>query len=94
MILNNLEAPETLVSILRCLGETLTVHVAVCLWDKQFRLALVASSLPIDYKFEGQEFYTKKSKVKHYSVLAHIGPTAINPMCCQLIDKFFVDNSA
>lgn len=58
------EAPETLVSILRCLGETLTTHVACTTWDKQFRLALVASSLPIDYKFESQEFYTKKTQVR------------------------------
>lgn len=58
------EAPETLVSILRCLGETLTAHVACTTWDKQFRLALVASSLPIDYKFESQEFFTKKSQVR------------------------------
>lgn len=57
------EAPETLVSILRCLGETITVHVACTTWDKQFRLALVASSLPIDYKFENQEFYSKKSQL-------------------------------
>lgn len=58
------EAPETLVSILRCLGETMTVHVACTIWDKQFRLALVASSLPIDYKFESPEFYSTKSQVK------------------------------
>lgn len=58
------EAPETLVSILRCLGETMTVHVACTIWDKQFRLALVASSLPIDYKFETTEFYSTKSQVK------------------------------
>lgn len=58
------EAPETLVSILRCLGETMTVHVACTIWDKQFRLALVASSLPIDYKFESTEFYSTKSQVK------------------------------
>lgn len=57
------EAPETLVSILRCLGETMTVHVACTTWDKQFRLALVASSLPIDYKFENQEFYSKKTEL-------------------------------
>lgn len=57
------EAPETLVSVLRCLGETLTVHVACVTWDKQFRLALVASSLPIDYKYESQEFYTNKTRV-------------------------------
>lgn len=57
------EAPETLVSILKCLGETMTVHVACTTWDKQFRLALVASSLPIDYQFESQEFYSKKTKV-------------------------------
>lgn len=30
------EAPETLVSILRCLGETLTVHVAYTTYDSQF----------------------------------------------------------
>lgn len=63
---NYSEAPETLVSILRCLGETMTVHVACTTWDKQFRLALVASSLPIDYKFESQEFYTKKSVKPSY----------------------------
>lgn len=57
------DAPETLVSILKCLGETMTVHVACTTWDKQFRLALVASSLPIDYQFESQEFYSKKTRV-------------------------------
>lgn len=41
----------------------MTVHVACTTWDKQFRLALVASSLPIDYKFESQEFYSKKTRV-------------------------------
>lgn len=60
---NFTEAPETLVSILKCLGETMTVHVACTTWDKQFRLALVASSLPIDYEFESQEFYSKKTRV-------------------------------
>lgn len=60
---NFTEAPETLVSILKCLGETMTVHVACTTWDKQFRLALVASSLPIDYQFESQEFYSKKARV-------------------------------
>lgn len=60
---NSTEAPETLVSILRCLGETITVHVACTTWDKQFRLALVASSLPIDYKFENPEFYSTKTQM-------------------------------
>lgn len=60
---NFTEAPETLVSILKCLGETMTVHVACTTWDKQFRLALVASSLPVDYQFESQEFYSKKTRV-------------------------------
>lgn len=62
--LHFIEAPETLVSILRCLGETITVHVSCTTWDKQFRLALVSSSLPIDYKFENQEFYSAKTQVK------------------------------
>lgn len=36
----------------------------VCtIWDKQFRMALVASSLPVDYKFETAEFYSAKSQV-------------------------------
>lgn len=63
------DAPETLVSILKCLGETMTVHVACTTWDKQFRLALVASSLPIDYQFESQEFYSKKTRVFRFIFL-------------------------
>lgn len=57
------DAPETVLSILHCLGETMTVHVACTTWDKQFRLTLVSASLPIDYKFERTEFYTSKSEV-------------------------------
>lgn len=43
----------------------MTVHVACTTWDKQFRLALVSSSLPIDYKFESQEFDSKKGRVSN-----------------------------
>lgn len=57
------DAPETILSILRCLGETITVHVACTTWDKQFRLTLVSSSLPIDYKYEREEFYSAKTQV-------------------------------
>lgn len=46
------DAPEPILSTLKGLGETLTVHVMESVWDKQFRLALVSSSLPVDYKYE------------------------------------------
>jgi len=32
------------------------VHVTATTWDRQFRLALVASSLPVDYPFDNVEF--------------------------------------
>ncbi|XP_062711971.1 uncharacterized protein LOC134289697 [Aedes albopictus] len=52
------EAPEPILSMLKGLGETLTVHVTSTIWDRQFRLAIVASSLPVDYPFEESEFYS------------------------------------
>lgn len=52
------DAPEPILSTLKGLGETLTVHVVGTTWDKQFRLALVASSLPVDYDFEDSEFFS------------------------------------
>lgn len=58
-----LDTPEPILSILRGLGETLTVHVSCTTWDKQFRLTLVSSVLPIDYPFESDEFFCKKSEV-------------------------------
>ncbi|XP_055548511.1 uncharacterized protein LOC129732056 [Wyeomyia smithii] len=51
------EAPEPILSMLKGLGETLTVHVSSTIWDRQFRLAVVASSLAVDYPFEESEFY-------------------------------------
>ncbi|KFB53386.1 hypothetical protein ZHAS_00021700 [Anopheles sinensis] len=53
------EAPEPILSTLKGLGETLTVHVTSTIWDKQFRLAVVASSLPVDFPFEESEFCGK-----------------------------------
>lgn len=52
MLLAPEDAPEPILSTLKGLGETLTVHVMECIWDKQFRLALVAAALPVDYIFE------------------------------------------
>ncbi|XP_053696391.1 uncharacterized protein LOC128743756 [Sabethes cyaneus] len=52
------EAPEPILSMLKGLGETLTVHVSSTIWDRQFRLAVVASSLAVDYPFEESEFYS------------------------------------
>lgn len=52
MLLAPEDAPEPILSTLKGLGETLTVHVMECIWDKQFRLALVSSALPVDYVFE------------------------------------------
>lgn len=57
------DAPEPILSTLKGLGETLTVHVASTTWDKQFRLALVASSLPVDYPFENTEFHCPSAKI-------------------------------
>lgn len=64
VIFYSADTPEPILSILRGLGETLTVHVACTTWDKQFRLTLVSSVLPIDYPFESEEFFCKKSEVK------------------------------
>ncbi|XP_055677642.1 uncharacterized protein LOC129786566 isoform X2 [Lutzomyia longipalpis] len=46
------DAPEPILSTLRGLGETLTMYVTTTTWDKQFRLALVSTTLPIDYSYE------------------------------------------
>ncbi|XP_058825246.1 uncharacterized protein LOC131685499 [Topomyia yanbarensis] len=51
------EAPEPILSMLKGLGETLTIHVTSTIWDRQFRLSVVASSLPVDHPFEESEFY-------------------------------------
>ncbi|XP_052867955.1 uncharacterized protein LOC128273922 [Anopheles cruzii] len=58
------EAPEPILSTLKGLGETLTVHVTSTIWDKQFRLAVVASSLPVDYPFEESEFCGKSTTIE------------------------------
>ncbi|XP_035900175.1 uncharacterized protein LOC118506736 [Anopheles stephensi] len=58
------EAPEPILSTLKGLGETLTVHVTSTIWDKQFRLAVVSSSLPVDYPFEEGEFCGKNVVVE------------------------------
>lgn len=79
-----IEAPETIVSILRCLGETLTVHVVCTIWDKQFRLALIAASLPVDYKFESSEFFSTKS---HMNVCLQVS------LIIPLMVKLFLENS-
>lgn len=57
------DTPEPILSILRGLGDSLTVHVSCTMWDKQFRLTLVSSILPIDYPFESEEFFCKKAEV-------------------------------
>ncbi|XP_059621135.1 uncharacterized protein LOC132264825 [Phlebotomus argentipes] len=46
------DAPEPILSTLRGLGETLTMYVTTTTWDRQFRLALVSSMLPIDFSFD------------------------------------------
>lgn len=74
------DAPETILSILHCLGETMTVHVACTTWDKQFRLTLVSASLPIDYKFERTEFYTSKTEVFQYVLTACVFTNWIHSM--------------
>uniref|UniRef100_A0A182UHA5 Coiled-coil protein 142 C-terminal domain-containing protein n=1 Tax=Anopheles melas TaxID=34690 RepID=A0A182UHA5_9DIPT len=58
------EAPEPILSTLKGLGETLTVHVTSTIWDKHFRLAVVSSSLPVDYAFEDGEFCGKNVNVE------------------------------
>lgn len=65
-ILILIDAPEIIQSILHCLGESLTVHVTHTMWDKQFRLALVASHISIEYVFERKEFESKHTKVSHH----------------------------
>lgn len=57
------DAPEPILSTLKGLGETLTVHVSSTIWDKQFRLSIVSSSLPVDYPFEESEFYSASMTV-------------------------------
>ncbi|XP_055382407.1 uncharacterized protein LOC129612681 [Condylostylus longicornis] len=52
LLLQPQDAPEPVLSTLKGLGETLTTHVTNTIWDQQFRLALVASSLTNDVEFE------------------------------------------
>lgn len=57
LIIQEDDAPEPILSTLKGLGETLTIHVSSTTWDKQFRLTLVASSLTVDYVYENTEFF-------------------------------------
>lgn len=51
------DAPEPVLSTLRSLGETLTVHVTAVQWDRQFRLTLVAGAQPVQHVWPaGSEF--------------------------------------
>jgi Coiled-coil protein 142 len=59
MLLVQADAPEPIYSTLKGLGESLTVYVTNTMWDKQFRLCLVSSSLPVDYPYEESEFLVK-----------------------------------
>lgn len=44
-----------------------------CTWDKQFRLALVSSSLPVDYGFEeGSEFVTNFANAGHNTICGRL----------------------
>lgn len=58
------DAPEPILSTLKGLGETLTPHVAGTTWDRQFRLALVASLLPVDHSYENTEFHCVNTNVR------------------------------
>lgn len=58
------DAPEPVLSTLRGLGETLTVYVAATMWDRQFRLALVASAMSLQHVHPTEsEFYCAETKV-------------------------------
>lgn len=63
------DAPEIIQSILHCLGESLTVHVTHTMWDKQFRLALIASHVPVAHVFERKEFDSNRTKVSFRFIL-------------------------
>lgn len=58
------DAPEPILSTLKGLGETLTIHVAGTTWDKQFRLTLVSSSLPVDYSFDNTDFLCTNTELE------------------------------
>ncbi|XP_055644954.1 uncharacterized protein LOC129780574 isoform X2 [Toxorhynchites rutilus septentrionalis] len=58
------DAPEPILSMLKGLGETLTVHVSSTIWDKQFRLSIVSSSLPVDYPFDESEFFSSSMTIE------------------------------
>lgn len=62
------DAPEPILSTLRGLGETLTVYVTGTTWDKQFRLTLVSSVLPVNYNFENTEFHCSNDQVRSVAI--------------------------
>lgn len=64
------DAPEPILSTLRGLGETLTVYVTGTTWDKQFRLTLVSSVLPVNYNFENTEFHCSNDQVRSVAIAA------------------------
>ena len=59
----NVDAPEPILSTLKGLGETLTVYVTGTTWDKQFRLTLVSSLLPINFDYQNSEFHCTNEQV-------------------------------
>ncbi|KAG4065560.1 hypothetical protein HA402_013330 [Bradysia odoriphaga] len=65
LIIQPEDAPEPILSTLRGLGETLTVYVTGTTWDKQFRLTLVSSVLPVNYNFENTEFHCANDRVRN-----------------------------
>uniref|UniRef100_A0A336MAF7 CSON014299 protein n=1 Tax=Culicoides sonorensis TaxID=179676 RepID=A0A336MAF7_CULSO len=72
MLLAPEDAPEPILSTLKGLGETITVHVMESIWDKQFRLALVSSSLNLDYNFDNTEFATTHTNSGQNSVCGRL----------------------
>lgn len=63
-LLTHAEAPEPIQTTLKSLGEILTIHVAGCMWDKQFRKCLILGNLHPEQKFErNSEFYCHDDKV-------------------------------
>lgn len=71
LIIQPEDAPEPILSTLRGLGETLTVYVTGTTWDKQFRLTLVSSVLPVNYNFENTEFHCANDRVRKGSEIVH-----------------------
>lgn len=71
LLIQQEDAPEPILSTLKGLGETLTVHVVGTTWDKQFRLALVSSSLPVDYDYDDTEFFSTEVRYIMHILLCY-----------------------